>query len=141
MPNLMRKKFKGFPNPKKQLARGDIVIVGAGLAGLYTALKLAPLPVTIISAAPLGEGASTVWAQGGIAAAVGEGDTYEAHALDTMASGAGIVDDTVAQTVAKEASERVRDLLIYGVPFDRDLEGHFLLSREAAHSVNRIVRV
>ena len=141
MPNLMRKKFKGFANRKKGLARGDIVIVGAGLAGLYTALKLAPLPVTIISAAPLGEGASTVWAQGGIAAAVGEGDTYEAHARDTMASGAGIVDDTVAQTVAKEASERVRDLLIYGVPFDRDLEGHFLLSREAAHSVNRIVRV
>ncbi|MFM7084504.1 MAG: L-aspartate oxidase [Hyphomicrobium sp.] len=141
MPNLIQKKFKGFADPKKGVGQGDIVIVGAGLAGLYTALKLAPLPVTIITAAPLGEGASTVWAQGGIAAAVGEGDTFEAHARDTIISGAGIVDERVAQTVAREASTRVRDLLMYGVPFDRDLEGHFLLSREAAHSANRIVRV
>lgn len=141
MPNLMRKKFKGFLDPKKGVGKGDIVIVGAGLAGLYTALKLAPLPVTIITAAPLGEGASTVWAQGGIAAAVGEGDTCEAHARDTIAAGAGLVDETVAQAVAREASIRVRDLLSYGVPFDRDLEGHFLLSKEAAHSANRIVRV
>lgn len=134
-------KFKGFTKPKTPLGPGDIVIVGAGLAGLYTALKLAPLPVTIVAAAPLGEGASSVWAQGGIAAAVGEGDTAEAHAHDTVIAGAGIVDEEVAQTVAEEAGERVRDLLQYGVPFDRDLEGHFVLSREAAHSAKRIVRV
>jgi L-aspartate oxidase len=67
----------------------DIVIVGAGLAGLFCALKLAPRPVTVISAAPLGEGASTAWAQGGIAAAVAEGDSAEAHAADTIAVGAG----------------------------------------------------
>lgn len=134
-------KFKGFADPKRPLGPGDIVIVGAGLAGLYTALKLAPLPVTIVAAAPLGEGASSVWAQGGIAAAVGEGDTAEAHAHDTIAAGAGIVDETVARTVAAEAGDRVRDLLSYGVPFDRDLEGHFVLSREAAHSAKRIVRV
>jgi L-aspartate oxidase len=134
-------KFKGFADPKQPLGPGAIVIVGAGLAGLYTALKLAPLPVTIVAAAPLGEGASSVWAQGGIAAAVGEGDTAEAHAYDTIAAGAGIVDETVARTVAAEAGDRVRDLLRYGVPFDRDLEGHFVLSREAAHSAKRIVRV
>lgn len=134
-------RFKGFENPNKPLGPGDIVIVGAGLAGLYTALKLAPLPVTIVAAAPLGEGASSVWAQGGIAAAVGEGDTAEAHAEDTIVAGAGIVDETVARTVAAEAGDRVRDLLRYGVPFDRDLEGHFVLSREAAHSAKRIVRV
>jgi L-aspartate oxidase len=134
-------KFKGFAKPKTPLGPGDIVIVGAGLAGLYTALKLAPLPVTIVAAAPLGEGASSVWAQGGIAAAVGEGDTAEAHAHDTVVAGAGIVDEAVAQTVANEAGARVRDLLQYGVPFDRDLEGHFVLSREAAHSAKRIVRV
>ena len=134
-------KFKGFAKPKTPLGPGDIVIVGAGLAGLYTALKLAPLPVTIVAAAPLGEGASSAWAQGGIAAAVGEGDTADAHAHDTVVAGAGIVDATVAQTVADEAGARVRDLLRYGVPFDRDLEGHFVLSREAAHSAKRIVRV
>ncbi len=120
---------------------GDVVIVGAGLAGLFTALKLAPLPVTVVSAAPLGQGASSVWAQGGIAAAVGEGDSAEAHAADTITAGAGIVDAQIAHMVASEAGERIRDLLRYGVPFDRDLAGHFVLSREAAHSANRVVRV
>ena len=120
---------------------GDIVIVGAGLAGLFTALKLAPAAVTLVSPAPLGEGASSTWAQGGIAAAVCEGDTPEQHAADTIRAGAGIVDERVARIVATEAGDRVRDLLAYGVPFDRDVEGHFVLSREAAHSAGRIVRV
>lgn len=120
---------------------GDIVIVGAGLAGLFTALKLAPAPVTLVSPAPLGEGASSAWAQGGIAAAVGEGDTPELHAADTIKAGAGIVDERIAHLVAAEAGDRVRDLLAYGVPFDKDLEGRLILSREAAHSANRIVRV
>ncbi len=100
-------------------AGGDIVIVGAGLAGLFTALKLAPAPVTVVSPAPLGEGASSAWAQGGIAAAVGEGDTPEQHAADTITAGAGIVDERIAHLVAAEAGDRVRDLLAYGVPFDR----------------------
>lgn len=118
-----------------------IVIVGAGLAGLFTALKLASHPVTVIAAAPLGEGASSAWAQGGIAAAVGEGDLPEAHARDTIDAGAGIVDETIAAMVAREAPERIADLLAYGVPFDRDLAGHLFLSCEAAHSAKRIVRV
>lgn len=117
------------------------VIIGAGLAGLFTALKLAPQPVTIIAAAPLGEGASSAWAQGGIAAAVGEGDKSEAHARDTITAGDGLVEPQVANLIAAEAPDRVRDLLEYGVPFDRDLEGHYVLSREAAHSAKRVVRV
>ncbi|MFV0367075.1 MAG: L-aspartate oxidase [Hyphomicrobiaceae bacterium] len=120
---------------------GDIVIIGAGLAGLFTALRLAPLPVTVVAAAPLGEGASSVWAQGGIAAAVGEGDTPDQHAADTIRAGAGIVDSDIAHIVAREGSARIADLLRYGVPFDRDLEGHYVLSREAAHSRHRVVRV
>ena len=118
-----------------------IFIVGGGLAGLYCALKLAPRKVTLLTAAPLGDGASTAWAQGGIAAAVSEGDTPESHAHDTVVAGAGIVDEARALSMVREASERVRDLLKYGVPFDRDLEGHLLVSREAAHSTRRIVRV
>jgi L-aspartate oxidase len=120
---------------------GDVVIVGAGLAGLFCALKLAPRPVTIISAAPLGEGASTAWAQGGIAAAVAEGDTAEAHAADTIAAGAGLVDAGIALGLASEAGDRICDLLHYGVPFDRDLEGRLAVSQEAAHSARRIVHV
>ena len=124
-----------------KLAAGDVVVIGAGLAGLFTALKLAPLPVTVIAAARLGEGASSMWAQGGIAAAVGEGDSTAKHAADTIEAGAGIVDAAVARMVADEAPERIRDLLAYGVPFDRDLEGHYVLSKEAAHSEKRVVRV
>ncbi|RDJ20438.1 L-aspartate oxidase [Bosea caraganae] len=118
-----------------------ILIVGGGLAGLFTALKLAPLPCTVLSPRPLGEGASSSWAQGGIAAAMSEGDTAEAHAIDTIAAGAGTVDEAVARMVANEAAERVHDLLSYGVPFDRDLAGKLVQSREAAHSAKRIVRV
>jgi L-aspartate oxidase len=120
---------------------GNIVIVGGGLAGLFCALKLAPRPVTVISAAPLGQGASTAWAQGGIAAAVAEGDSAEAHAADTIAAGAGLVDEGIALGLAREAGARIHDLLHYGVPFDRDLEGKLAVGREAAHSARRIVHV
>ncbi len=121
---------------------GDgIVVVGAGLAGLFTALKLAPLPVTVISPAPLGEGASSLWAQAGMAAALAEGDTPEDHAADTIRAGAGIVDEKIALLMAQEARERIEDLLRYGVPFDKDLEGRLSLSHEAAHRSRRILHV
>ncbi len=120
---------------------GGALIVGAGLAGLFTALKLSPTPCTVLSPDPLGAGASSAWAQGGVAAALGEGDSASAHAADTVAAGAGTVDETIALGVAREAAARIDDLLEFGAPFDRDETGRLLQSREAAHSFARVVRV
>ena len=101
-------------------ALGPVVVVGGGLAGLYCALKLAPQPVTLVTTAPLAEAMASVHAQGGLAAAVGEGDTAASHASDTVAAGAALVDEALAVAVARDANERVRDLLALGVIFDRE---------------------
>jgi len=97
----------------------NILIIGAGLAGLYAALSLAPRPVTVLSPKPLGYGASSAWAQGGVAAAMHENDTPEAHAVDTVNAGDGLVDADIASFV----------------------DGGFVMSKEAAHGFARVVRV
>ena len=123
------------------MANRDILIVGGGLAGLFLALKLAPRRCTVIALAPLGQAAASAWAQGGLAAALSPQDNPELHAIDTIAAGAGIVDPVVAQLIAEEGANRVRDLLELGVPFDRTADGELALSLEAAHSRARVARV
>ena len=123
------------------MANRDILIVGGGLAGLFLALKLAPRRCTVIALAPLGQAAASAWAQGGLAAALSPQDNPALHAIDTIAAGAGIVDPVVAQLIAEEGANRVRDLLELGVPFDRTADGELALSLEAAHSRARVARV
>ncbi|MGB3315661.1 MAG: L-aspartate oxidase [Albidovulum sp.] len=118
-----------------------IVIVGAGLSALYAALRLAPRPVLVLSPDPLGQGASSAWAQGGVAAALAATDSPTAHAADTIAAGAGIVDADVATRVTGAARDHILALTALGTPFDRDAAGSYVMSREAAHSAPRVVRV
>lgn len=118
-----------------------VLIVGAGLAGLFLALKLAPRPCVVLSPSPLGERAASAWAQGGLAAALGPDDGPELHAQDTIIAGAGLVDPVVAGLIAREGPARVLDLLALGVPFDTTPDGHLALSLEAAHSRPRVARV
>ena len=122
-------------------AECDVLIVGAGLAGLFLALELAPRPCTVISPAPLGQAASSSWAQGGLAAALHPEDSPENHARDTVAAGAGLVDPIIARMIAEDGPARVRDLITLGVPFDRTQDGALALSLEAAHSHPRVARV
>ena len=131
----------GKTRPDNILDAGDVLIIGAGLAGLFTALKLAPRHVTVLANAPIGVGAASAWAQGGIAAAIGEGDTPEEHAADTIAAGAGLVDPDIAELIAHEAPKRMEDLIELAVPFDRDVSGKLKFGREGAHGRHRIARV
>ncbi len=121
------------------MAQSDILIIGAGVAGLFTALKLEPRPVTIITARRLGRGGATPWAQGGMAAAIGENDTPNLHFTDTMTAAAGLVVPDAARILADAGPGAVEDLMAFGVEFDRDAEGRPTLGREAAHCRDRIV--
>lgn len=116
----------------------DLVVVGTGLAGLACALT-SPGRVLLLTKADLLESGSSWLAQGGIAAALGEGDDPEAHAADTLAAGAGLCDPEVVAGLAAEAPDAVAELEALGVRFDRDATGRLRLGQEAAHRAARIV--
>ena len=88
-------------------ARDSVLIVGAGVAGLYLALKLEPRPTIVLSPGPLGQTAASTWAQGGLAAALAPDDSPALHADDTVKAGAGLVDPVVARLIADEGPARV----------------------------------
>jgi L-aspartate oxidase len=120
--------------------RTGVVVVGAGIAGLMAALKLAPTPVTVLCKRRLGSGAATDWAQGGIAAAMGADDSPSLHAIDTQRAGAGISDARIVKILTSDAPARIEELLELGATFDRDESGELALGREAAHQRRRIVK-
>ncbi|HVF61921.1 MAG TPA: L-aspartate oxidase [Thermoanaerobaculia bacterium] len=121
------------------VAAAEVVVVGTGVAGLTAALGCAPRRVTLLTKTRLGAGGASPWAQGGVAAAVGEDDSPALHAADTLAAGAGLSVPEIVDLLVREGPERVRALLALGARFDRDADGDLSLGREAAHSRRRIL--
>ena len=115
-------------------------MVGAGAAGLYTALLAARegTSVILISATALAE-SSTYWAQGGLAAALADGDSPALHLEGTLRAGRGAVRESAARVLCDEAPGAVEDLAALGVSFDADRHGRFALGLEGGHSARRIV--
>ncbi len=114
----------------------EAVVVGAGIAGLTVALELGA--AIVLTAAPLGAAGSTAWAKGGIAAAVGHGDSVRQHAADTIAVGAGLGDEQLAVALAEGGPAALRRLIAQGARFD-SVGGELALGREAGHRTRRIV--
>jgi len=116
----------------------DYVIVGSGIAGLYAALLAREHGTVLVITKSSIDECNTRYAQGGIAAALGKDDSAALHAQDTVAAGAGLVDEAAATILANDAAERIDDLVRIGVPFDT-IEGEVSLGREGAHNAARVL--
>lgn len=121
-------------------AQADVIVVGSGIAGLTTALHLRTfgLRVLLVTKARVDEG-STKWAQGGIAAALGPGDSPDQHERDTLVAGAGLCDAEAVRVLVTEGPEAVRKLIARGAIFDKEESGEISLTREGGHLRNRIL--
>ncbi|SDE09935.1 L-aspartate oxidase [Aquimonas voraii] len=119
--------------------RAEVLIVGSGIAAQSAALAAAPRRVLILTPGRLGLDGASHWAQGGIAAAIGAGDSAEAHAQDTLAAGVFHNDTERVHALTAAAPELIDWLAAIGARFDRDAAGALSLGREAAHSARRIV--
>jgi L-aspartate oxidase len=128
-------------SPPGWARRADVVVVGSGIAGVTAALSThAALPdsnILLITKSLLDDG-STRWAQGGIAAALGPGDTPEQHLADTLAAGAGICDVDAVRALVTDGPQAVRRLMALGARFDSDAGGVLELTREGGHLRRRI---
>lgn len=115
-----------------------LIVIGSGISGLFVALEARALgPVLVLTKGSI-EDTNTRWAQGGIAAAIGPLDSVDQHLADTIAAGAGLVDEEAARILCSEAPARIHDLVDYGVDFDA-ITGEVALGREAAHSRARVL--
>jgi L-aspartate oxidase len=121
--------------------RGDFLIIGSGIAGLRAAISLAEAGTVIVLTKADPRESNTGYAQGGIAAAFGDDDSPELHARDTMSAGDGLCLAEAVDVLVREGPRYVRELIDWGVAFDRDERGQPALGREAAHSVRRVLHV
>ncbi|MEP7348675.1 MAG: L-aspartate oxidase [Sphingorhabdus sp.] len=121
--------------------KAEVLIIGSGAAGLTAALQLATTKkVVVLAKGSLSDGA-TAWAQGGIAAVLEPGDTFDSHIEDTMVAGAGLNNRATVEFVIGNAPEAIQRLAELGVPFNPGDEEQWHLTREGGHSHRRIVHV
>jgi L-aspartate oxidase len=118
---------------------GDFLVIGSGIAGLRAAISLASVGDVVILTKADPRESNTGYAQGGIAAAVGDDDSPELHARDTAAAGDGLCVQPAVDVLVREGPRYVGELLEWGAAFDRDASGRPALGREAAHSVRRVL--
>jgi L-aspartate oxidase len=120
--------------------KSDVVVVGSGVAGLTTALQIRShnLSVIVVTKSTIDEG-STKWAQGGIAAALGPGDSPSDHKNDTLTAGAGLCDLGAVEVLVTEGPEAIRRLIARGAVFDKSETGEIALTREGGHLRDRIL--
>jgi L-aspartate oxidase len=117
----------------------DFIIVGGGIAGLRAAIGLAPSGRVVILTKADSTESNTGYAQGGIAAAMGDDDSPALHAADTVRAGDGLCDEAAVRVLVEEGPRYVRELIEWGTRFDRDADGRLSLGREAAHGVRRVL--
>ncbi|MBL8048904.1 MAG: L-aspartate oxidase [Chthonomonas sp.] len=122
-----------------QVVDAPVLVAGSGIAGLSVALRCAGRGVHVLTRRTLFTGGSSFWAQGGMAAAVGHGDSAKLHEIDTIAAGAGLTDPGVARVLSEQASTAVNFLRDLGANFDLTESGDLALGREAAHQRPRIL--
>ena len=118
---------------------GDFLVIGSGIAGLRAAISRADVGDVVILTKADPRESNTGYAQGGIAAAVGEDDSPRLHAADTIAAGDGLCVEAAVDVLVREGPHYVSELLEWGAAFDRDVEGRPALGREAAHAVRRVL--
>ncbi len=116
----------------------DVVVIGAGAAGLSVALGLAGRSVDLLAKGPLARTGNSPLAQGGVAAAVGPDDTPALHAADTLAVGGAVGDPEAVARLTTEGPQRLTELIELGACFDRDVSGELDLAREALAEIDEI---
>ena len=123
------------------LRSSDLLIIGSGIAGLFSALKFAPHGRVTLLTKKARADSNTNYAQGGIAAVMEQTDSIESHVADTLASGCDLCDEAVVRTIISDAPARIHDLIDYGVQFSHRKEAprHFDLGREGGHSHARVL--
>lgn len=138
MQGMRRYLFSDFENAEV-LGKYDVVVIGAGMAGIYCALKLdGKLSVALVTKGGFDSGSSWL-AQGGIAAVTKDDDCFSDHIQNTLTAGAGHCDEKAVEVLVREGPSDIKELIKMGVPFDRDKNGEIVVTREGGHNRRRIL--